>query len=105
MSNIEEIMKQSELVLEEISELAHFVKELRGYTDNISKMVESMRPYHWDGGDALDTDGMKGEIGDIEMTTNDYIYDVRQLEDHTSRLLGAIEDLEELKKAADEDEE
>jgi hypothetical protein len=103
MSNVEKIMDQSERVLEEVSELADFVNDLRGYTDNLNKMVESMRPYHWDGGDDLDTGGMKSEIADIETTANDYIYDVRQLESHTGRLLGAIEDLEELKKAADEE--
>lgn len=106
MSKVEEIMKQSELVLEEVSELAHFVDELRGYIDTISKMVESMRPYHWDGGDDLDTGGMKGELSDIEGTQSDFYYDVGQLESHIDRLRGAIEDLEELQEAdEDEDEE
>lgn len=104
MSNVEKIMNQSELVLEEISELAYFVNELRGYVDNLSKMVESMRPRHWDGGDKLDTEGMKSELDDIEMTQSDFYYDVGQLESHTDRLRGAIDDLEELDDE-DEDEE
>lgn len=104
MSTVREINDQSELVLEEISELDHFVDELRGYANSISQMIESMRPRHWDGGDKLDTGGMKSEIADIELVTSDFIDDVRELESHTARLLGAIEELEELHENEDEDE-
>lgn len=105
MATIDEIMDQEEKVLAEISEVEDFVNELQGYINEIKGMLGNMRPNHWDGGDRLDQaflDSIKSEVSDVVSTANDFSYDVHQIEDHTDRLLGAIEDLEGMK---DEDED
>jgi len=98
-----EVMDQAERVLGEVQEVRDFVSELRGYINNIDSMLNDILPVHWDGGDSLDTAAMKSGIGDVVMTVNDFQYDVNQIESHTDRLLGAIEDLEGLEEE-DEDE-
>lgn len=105
MAAIDEVMEQEEKVLAEISEVEDFVNELQGYINEIKGMLGSMRPNHWDGGDRLDQaflGSIKSEIDDVVSTANDFSYDVGQIENHTDRLLGAIEDLEGM---MDEDEE
>lgn len=105
MSTVSEVIDQSERVLEEIEEVDCFISELQGYINELKSMVDNMRPVHWDGGDRLDQaflDSLKSEISDIEMTANDFSYDVGQIEDYTSRLLGAIEDLEEMEEEEEE---
>lgn len=107
MSDVSEVMDQEERVLEEVSELGDYIRELRGYLNELDGMVNAMTPNHWDGGDRLDQaflDSLKSEVDNVVSTANDFSYDVGQIESHTDRLLGAIEDLEGLKDEEEDDE-
>ena len=98
-----EFMDQAERVLSEVHEVKDFVNELRGYINNIDSMLNDILPVHWDGGDSLDTATMKSGIEDVVNTASDFQYDVSQIENHTDRLLGAIEELEDLEEEEGEE--
>lgn len=107
MATIEDVMNQEEALLGEIDELSYFVNELQGYLNSIKSMADSITPIHWDGGDRLAGEAvhMEGAISDIEMTVNDFEYDLRQVETYTDRILGAIEDLKDMTEEMEEEEE
>lgn len=94
MTTIDEVMEQEETVLDEIHELESEIHELGGYLNSLKSMVQALYPNHWDGGDRLDVGAIRGELENMEMTVNDFQYDVGQIEMVIDRVAGALDELE-----------
>jgi len=98
MAAIEEVMDQEEVVLGEVGELESVINELGGYLNSLKSMVKALYPNHYDGGDRLDIASIRGELENIEMTLNDFAYDVQSVDGDIHRLEAALDELESMEE-------
>jgi len=92
MATIDEVIDQEEAVIGEIEELTFAIRELGGYISSLSNMAENLVP-SWNGDQRLSEHDIEGGLSDIEMTVNDFEYDVRELDTYINRIQNALEEL------------